>query len=194
MTGFRKWWRRAFLALTVGIGVAAVVILRPWDRTPRRPPAQPLAPRPLAVVPGVYLLGRMSPAAAYAVDTADGLVLIDTGIEADAAAVTGQLADLGLDVSRTRAILLTHVHADHSLGAAELRKRTGAKVYAGRGDCPPLHDGGPREAFLSTFHMPNVTLHPTTVDVPLAGDEVIAVGDAKFTAVATPGHTPGSMC
>jgi glyoxylase-like metal-dependent hydrolase (beta-lactamase superfamily II) len=151
-----------------------------------------LLPEPVAVAPGVYLLGKLEPAAAYAVDMTDGLVLIDSGLEDGA--VTGQLVRLHLDVRRLRAILLTHAHGDHSLGAEHLRTRTGAKVYAGQGDCLPLREGRPREAFFSTFSMPGVAVHPTTVDVELKGDEKLQFGEARIVAIATPGHTPGSVC
>ncbi len=147
---------------------------------------------PVAVAPGVYLLGGMSPAAAYVVDTSAGLVLVDSGLESSAAAVKEQLATLRLDIRRLRAILLTHVHADHCQGAEELRRLTGARVYAGRGDCPPLRDGAPREAFVSTYDTPAVVIHPTTVDVELSGGETLEFGETQFEAIATPGHTPGS--
>jgi glyoxylase-like metal-dependent hydrolase (beta-lactamase superfamily II) len=146
------------------------------------------------VASGVYLLGKSTPATVYAVDTSDGLVLIDSSIEANAATVTAQLQQLGLDITRLRAILLTHVHADHSLGAEGLRARTGARIYAGRGDCRPLRDGGPPEAFFCIFDMPEVTLHPTSVDVELVGGESLTFGEARFEVIATPGHTPGSVC
>lgn len=198
MTTGTRWKRRLAVVLTLAI-VAAVVIVavvRPWEGEEPRPAKTlpTLSPVPGAVAPGVYLLGRTSPAAAYAVDTSDGLVLIDSGLEDSASSITAQLGELGLNADRLRAILLTHVHADHSLGARRLRAVTGAKVYAGRGDCPPLRSGGPREAFFSTFHMPDVATHPTEVDVELAGDETLAFGDARFNAIATPGHTPGSTC
>src|SRR5262249_9672327 len=92
------------------------------------------------------------------------------------------------------AILLTHGHADHVLGAERLRSTTGAKVYAGKRDVETLRAGGPREAFLSTFHMPGLQLHPTTVDVELSDNDVIEVGDARFRAIGAPGHTPGCIC
>jgi metallo-beta-lactamase class B len=179
----------------VAAAVAAAVIAE-WLH-PSRPDVAavpPLPARPVAVVPGVYLLGRTSPAAAYAVETSDGLVLVDSGIDATAAEITGQLAELHLDHAKLNTILLTHGHADHSLGAARLREKAGAKVYAGRADCPPLRAGGPREAFFSTYYMPKVATHKTEIDVELTGDEVIAMGDSRFTALATPGHTPGSVC
>jgi glyoxylase-like metal-dependent hydrolase (beta-lactamase superfamily II) len=122
-----------------------------------------------------------------------GLVLIDSGPEPDAGSLKQQMAALGLDWKRLCAILLTHAHADHILGAECLRA-SGAKVYAGRGDAAVLRAGGPREAFLSVFHMPEVVLHPTAVDVELAGEETLAFGDSCFRVLATPGHTPGSIC
>jgi metallo-beta-lactamase class B len=192
-------WRRVALAGLVLLALAAAVLAGAGWWRPRKdgapaPMTQPLVPRPVALAPGVYLLGGTAPAAAYAVETGDGLVLIDSGLEDSAAAVTAQLAALHLDVNRLRAILLTHVHADHSLGAERLRAQTGAKVYAGRADCLPLREGGPREAFFSTFHMPRLATHATTVDVELAGEETLPLGEARIEVIATPGHTPGSVC
>jgi glyoxylase-like metal-dependent hydrolase (beta-lactamase superfamily II) len=42
--------------------------------------------------------------------------------------------------------------------------------------------------------MPNDNPHPTAVDVELKGDESIVFGNVRFRALATPGHTPGSIC
>ncbi len=148
----------------------------------------------VAVAPGVYLLGGLSPSAAYVVETPEGLALIDSGLESDAARVKSQMAELGLDWRRVRAILLTHAHGDHSGGAQSLRGATGAKVYAGKGDASVLRAGEPREAFFSTYHMPGHQTHPTTVDVDLTGGEIVTLGDARIEAISTPGHTPGSVC
>jgi metallo-beta-lactamase class B len=190
-------WRKAALAGLALLALAAVFAGAAWWRpqraaVPAAPANQPLLPRPVAVVPGVYLLGGMAPAAAYAVETSDGLVLIDSGLEADA--IVRQFDALHLDLGRLRAILLTHVHADHSLGAQHLRTQTGARVYAGRADCPPLREGGPREAFFSVYHMPQLTTHATIVDVELAGGESLPFGETRIEVIATPGHTPGSVC
>jgi glyoxylase-like metal-dependent hydrolase (beta-lactamase superfamily II) len=171
----------------------------PTAREPKAlpPPAKgpTLEPRPVTLAPGLHLLGGLAPAAAYVVETSSGLVLIDTGLEANARSLKEQMASLDLDWRRVRAILLTHAHGDHSGGAEHLREATGATVYAGEGDAAVLRAAGPREALYSTFYVPqDVRAVPTRVDVELHGDERIEVGDARFRVLATPGHTPGSVC
>ncbi len=146
------------------------------------------------VVPGVHLLGELGPAAAYVVETSDGLVLIDAGLESDAQSLKDEMGKLNLDWKKLRAILLTHVHGDHCGGAEQLRAETGARIHSGQGDAPLLIAGKPRDAFFSTFKMPGHSPHPTTVDVALQGDETITFGDTRFQILNTPGHTTGSTC
>ena len=146
------------------------------------------------VVPGIYILGGLAPSVAYVVETSQGLVLVDSGLDDDAGLLKSQMTALGLDWKRVRAILLTHVHGDHSGGAEALRAATGAKVYAGAGDAQVLKDGQSRAAFFSTFFMPDHNPHPTTVDVALEGDKTLTFGDVRIQALAMPGHTPGSVC
>src|SRR5688572_12289617 len=141
---------------------------------PARSPAPRLAPQSvphlgrdaITLVPGLHLLGRTHPNAAYAVETSEGIVLVDTCKEADAAPILEQMRVLRLDPARLKAILLTHAHGDHSLGARKLREMTGARVHAGRGDADVLRCGGPREAFFSVFAMQQET-HATEIDVLL---------------------------
>src|SRR5205085_8979874 len=47
----------------------------------------------ITLVPGVHLLGGMTLTAAYAVETPDGLVLIDSGVKDDASEVRTQLTE-----------------------------------------------------------------------------------------------------
>jgi len=146
------------------------------------------------VIPGVHLIGSIGPAAAYVVETSDGLALIDSGLDDDAGAIKSEMEKLGLDWKRLRAIFLTHVHGDHCGGAERLRAETGATVYAGQRDASIIAAGGPRDAFFSTFQMPNHSPHPTRVDLNLEGGEVISIGNATFKILDTPGHTSGSVC
>lgn len=185
----------AILILTGALAVGHRLRRAPEENSGTVTRAHVLSPRALSVVPGISLLGGLAPAAAYVVETSEGLVLIDTGLDKDAGDLRGQMASLKLDWKRIRVIFLTHVHGDHTGGAEYLRAATGAKVYAGKDDAAVLRAGGPREAFFSTYPMPaSIQPTPTTVDVELRGDEVIPVGDVTFRALVMPGHTPGSVC
>ena len=185
----------AILILTGALAVGYRLRYSSENNHATAPPAHALSPRAVTVVLGIHLLGGLAPSAAYVVETSEGLVLIDTGLDRDAGSLRGQMAALKLDWRRIHAIFLTHAHGDHSGGAEYLRAATGAKIYAGQGDAAVLRAGGPREAFFSTFPMPaSIKPTPTRVDVELSSDQVIAVGDVSFRALVTPGHTPGSVC
>jgi glyoxylase-like metal-dependent hydrolase (beta-lactamase superfamily II) len=149
----------------------------------------------VTLIPGIHLLGGLAPAAAYVVETTAGLILIDSGLEPDAQRLKEQMTALRLDWRRVHAILLTHAHGDHSGGADHLRSATGARVYAGTNDAAVLRAGGPREAFYSTFYVPeNIQPVAMHIDVELQGDETIEFGDTRIQSLAVPGHTPGSIC
>ena len=192
------WARKWLLAALVALIMAASVAVRYWFVSPGRPSmvhVPYLVPRVIQIIPGVHLLGSLDPAAAYAVETSEGLVLIDTGIQSGAGSVLEQLVYQNLDWKKLHAILLTHVHADHSGGAQFLRQATGAKVYVGRADAAILRAGEPREAMVGNFALtPKSSLHKTIVDKELDGGETITIGEARFQVFATPGHTPGSVC
>jgi len=152
-----------------------------------------LAPWPVTVAPGVHQLGAMSLSTVYVIETSAGLVLVDAGLTEDHGLLIRQLGDLGLDPNQVRAILLTHAHGDHSLGAMPIKRKTGARIHAGRGDALVLRDGGPLEAVFSTHEMSGYEIHATDVDVELTGDEMLVFGDTRIEVLATPGHTPGSV-
>jgi glyoxylase-like metal-dependent hydrolase (beta-lactamase superfamily II) len=153
-----------------------------------------LAPRPVTVAPGVHQLGAMTPSAVYVIDTSAGLVLVDAGLADEHDLLIRQMADLRLDPSRVCAILLTHAHGDHCQGAMPLKRKTGARIYAGRDDAQVLGDGGPVAAISSVFGSPEHRSHATDVDIELSGDEMLEFGDTRIEVLATPGHTPGSVC
>src|SRR5689334_18337876 len=95
----RAWWP-GILAGLIGTTVLILAAARPWGRADdvladRHSP--PLVPYPMQIDSGIYLLGGLAPSAAYAIETPKGLVLVDSGLQSDAAALKASLEGLGLD-------------------------------------------------------------------------------------------------
>ena len=190
----RERGSRVLAAIGVVTLMACGVLV--WQVTPESTSRASLVlkKRPMQLLDGVYMLGSLSPSVAYVIDSSEGLILVDSGLEADCTALLQQIKYLQLDPSRIKKVLLTHAHGDHVLGAMYLSRLTKAKVYGGKRDLDVLQIGGPREAMFSTYDMPDVQPHPTTIDVSLSGGETIELGDTRIEVIATPGHTPGSLC
>ena len=86
-------------------------------------------------------------------------------------------------------IILTHNHADHSGGAAELSDEIGVPVYAHKLDSKALEegDGGATGALMFGFEQ-------NKLDVNYIEDhETIDCGNVELQVIHTPGHSPGSI-
>ena len=115
----------------------------------------------------------------YIVSDGEGTMVVDPSCSADK--ILAALGERKLD-----AIVLTHSHFDHTGAAAELREATGAPVIASAVDAPLIEE--PRDEDLSTRGV------PCPVDRTVAHGDVVEVGNMKWKVIATPGHTPGSIC
>ncbi|MFW0111903.1 MBL fold metallo-hydrolase [Rothia sp. CCM 9416] len=99
------------------------------------------------------------------------LILIDPAHDVDA--ISTRLAG-----RRVEKILLTHAHDDHIRSAREAADRFGAPVYLNPADRPLWEMVYPSWDF----------------DAELADGDRITIGDTELTVLATPGHSPGSVC
>ena len=79
-------------------------------------------------------------------------------------------------------------HYDHAAALAEIRKATGAEMWATADDAPLLEDGGASDPHFQGEY----TFAPGAVDRILRDGEVIELGETRLTVVESPGHTPGS--
>ena len=141
----------------------------------------------------------------YIVRTAQGLVLVDAGMDSDAADVHVGLRALNSRVEDIRAILLTHWHNDHAAGAQAIHAVTGAPAYYHRGDEPYftgkagatglrrwLSDRVPELGVCGTLK----GLLGESTPRAVAAARLVQDGDrllGDFEVIATPGHTPGHV-
>lgn len=145
----------------------------------------------MQVTEGVHRVDGVRAANVYVVETADGLLLVDTGIAPAARAILRFIRGLGHTPRDVRDIVITHCDIDHVGGAAALRTATGASLAIHADDAavlggqvPPPKGGRAMRAIvrLARFH-------------PVGADRLLADGDevAGLRVVHVPGHTDGSI-
>ena len=76
----------------------------------------------------------------YAIEAADGLVLIDSGwaLANSRDQLVRSLARIGAGLPDVRRFLVTHLHRDHYTQAIALRRELGSRVAIGIGERPSL--------------------------------------------------------
>lgn len=131
------------------------------------------------------------------------------------AALEAALANAGIEVSRVRDILITHLHADHTGLAQGLRERTGATVWMHRADAELLRqlktstewhttleralrdsgvDGDTKAAALGAWSRLIGTFEMVEPDLYLEEGNSFDTALGPLTTLHTPGHSPGHCC
>ncbi|MBI3286857.1 MAG: MBL fold metallo-hydrolase [Chloroflexi bacterium] len=129
----------------------------------------------MQLVPGLHQIG-LGYVNAFLWDSPDGLVLIDAGVDEQAAGILAYLTGLGRQPSAVRWILITHSHPDHIGGAAKLKEVCGAQVLAHRDEVAAIESSLGRAK---------------VIDRELVDGEGTPGG---LKAIHTPGHTRGHTC
>jgi len=115
--------------------------------------------------------------------------LIDVGTGARLRETFAQMNEL-LGKRKLARLVLTHMHFDHTGGAAALQEATGAEAFAFPPDAKALADGNGKmtcSGWLGEDQRP-VKLRE------LEEGEHLDCGPLKLEVLHTPGHTEGSMC
>jgi metallo-beta-lactamase class B len=147
---------------------------------PRQTPArEQWYAEPVKVFDNLYFVGQTE-YSAWAVNTSDGIILIDTifdySVEAE---VVDGLRKLGLDPSTIKYAIVSHGHGDHSGGAKYLQDRFGTRIIMGAPDwelvARSTRDPAPKR------------------DIVASDGQKLTLGDTTLTLFLTPGHTPGTI-
>jgi glyoxylase-like metal-dependent hydrolase (beta-lactamase superfamily II) len=148
------------------------------------------------LAPAVTLVATTPRDNAFLVAGDDGLTLVDVGWAKAPHTLLAAVAGLGRRPADIRRVVLTHAHPDHVQGAAELRRRTGARILVHHADAPWLTDGrvppqgrsGAAGRLLD--RLPKLHWTPFEADATLTDGDVV---DGGLRVLHTPGHSPGHI-
>src|SRR5215204_5850125 len=96
---------------------------------------------PFKIIGNIYYIGA-SDVTAYLITTPQGHILIDSGFAETVPQIKANVAKLGLKLEDVKILLINHAHFDHCGGLAELKKLTGARLFASPPDATVLENGG----------------------------------------------------
>ena len=150
-------------------------------------PANWTAPtEPFRIGGNLYYVGTAG-LGAYLLTSPQGHVLIDGAMPTSAKMIEANIERLGFKPGDVKVLLNTHAHFDHAGGLAELKKDTGAKLYAAAGDRQALETG----TYVGSEDVKAFDFAPVKVDHVLKDGEQVRLGSIVLTAHLTPGHSGG---
>lgn len=137
---------------------------------------------------GIHQVDGRGMSNGYVVETDDGLLAVDVW---SAGHTLDTIRALGRPAQDLMLIVITHWHPDHIRGAAELRRRTGARVAVHELDAAVLAGG----EFPAKGRRMQQVIHRVFRIRPVAADLLLHDGDdvVGWQVVHMPGHTAGSI-
>ncbi|SDD24348.1 Glyoxylase, beta-lactamase superfamily II [Paenibacillus sp. UNCCL117] len=130
----------------------------------------------------------------YLLDGGSEWAMIDTGAGYGVGRIVEELEKDGFRLDRLRYIALTHAHADHAGGAAEIRRRSGAAIAASELTAAMVEAAdeeamGLRQAREAGVYPADYSFAPCPADVKLRGGMKLRVGELTLDVLMTPGHS-----
>jgi len=141
---------------------------------------------PFRIAGNIYYVGA-NEVTSFLITTPKGHILLDSGFKETAPMILANIEKLGFQPRDVRVLLSSHAHFDHAGGLAELKRATGAKLYASAGDVAALARGGVDDPqFGDKYPFPRIE-----ADRVYRDGEKIVVGGTTVVAHITAGHTRG---
>jgi metallo-beta-lactamase class B len=159
---------------------AVARLCSPPDARPR-PTFTTLNVEPAKLFDNLYFIG-LANVYAWAVDTPEGIILLDSLNNAKDAEVTivGGLKKLGLDPARIKYVIISHAHGDHFGGAPYIKQHYNARILASE------------QSWQEMEKIKSENAPAPKRDMVVTDGQKLAVGGITLTFVQTPGHTPGT--
>lgn len=132
---------------------------------------------------GTYDLG------VFLVTSDEGHILINTALKESTPLIRRNIESVGFRMDDIKILLTMQAHWDHTAALAEIKRATGAEMWATAGDAPVLEDGG----FSDPHFGGKVSFEPVEVDKIITDGEEIELGSIRLKVVESPGHTAGSV-
>ena len=142
--------------------------------------------KPFRILENFYYVGAVE-ITSFLITSPEGHILIDGGFVETAPQILRNIRTLGFKPEDVKILVISQAHFDHAGGLAELKKRTGARLFASKEDAALLARGGKQDfGFGDRFPYPAVK-----ADQFVSDNQQIRVGNNVLTAHLTPGHTKG---
>lgn len=147
----------------------------------------------------------------HLIQAGDGVIAVDAGsIKRGARKLAGALEGLGLRPDQVKLLVLTHVHYDHVMAAAQIQQMCGCPVAVHAAEAPRMSAGimevppgvnwwGKTVAWLGRSALgravvPKIMGHePVEAQIKVDAEMSLASYGLAGRIVPTPGHSPGSM-
>ena len=158
----------------------------------------------MKLAPHLHRIGN-DVVAAYLVDTADGVTVVDAGLPGHWHDLLAELTAMGRTPADVRGLVLTHGDSDHIGFAERLRREHGVPVYVHAADADRARGGDKPKASIGRWRLGAVvgffayalrkggmrTTYLTEVTEVDDGDVLPLPGSPRV--VGMPGHSPGSI-
>ncbi len=139
------------------------------------------------VIANLYAVGTFG-LGVFLVTSDEGHILINTGLEDSIPLIRDNIESVGFRLEDVKILLTMQSHWDHTAALAEIKKITGAEMWATSDDARVLEDGG----FSDPHFGGRESFKPVSVDKIISDGEVIELGDIRLQVYEHPGHTEGS--